>query len=226
MPTVSPSILRSSHGRVRADFVIWTLGKELAVALRSAVAEVQTMKNVLISREQSQATSRFYTVLANCAQIFSRPGRSVFPQLNRAFLPHHTGAGFPQPADPTVSHPPGAGFPPNPGPAYPKQPGIFIPHHPGGVIYYHSGGKLPLQPVNVTNGPRLPPIVSPAALPSPQPRPSLPSSMPPPPLPGRIGTARGKTVEEAKKVRDYGFPPLPGSRPGMNALAPKRKLGE
>ena len=71
MLTVRPWISRNSHGLVLANLVIWTSGKELAAALQSTVSLVQPKMNVIVSREQSQATSRFYTVLANCAQIFS-----------------------------------------------------------------------------------------------------------------------------------------------------------
>lgn len=211
-----------------ANLVACTSGVELAVALRSVVAEAELTKNAFFSRQRSEATSRFYNILANCVESFSMPDSLTLPQQHGPVLPqpHLTGDAFPQPTTSIMSHPPVAGIHPRLGPAYPRQPGIFIPHHPGGVVYYHPGGEFPLQPVNVGNGPRLPPIISPVARPTPRPRQGVPSRMPPPPLPGRIGTARGKSVEEARKVRDYGFPPLPGSRPGTNALVTKRKLGE
>ena len=95
-----------------------------------------------------------------------------------------------------------------------NQRGFLIPHYPG----FHG----PLMP-NAGMAFTAPGLVMP------QP-PFIPSSMPPPPLPSRVGTARGKTAEEAKKVRDYGFPPLPSSRPGMrtgtNMSPAERKLEE
>lgn len=196
------------------------------------------IKNCIIPKDQSLATSKLYATLARCAQGSSRPGISLNPYHSNVLssnIDAHAPGPFPMPVVP--SHPGGFGesFLPsygsniNGGPPHPflggfhgnfiphvigNQRGFLVPHYPG--VYGHvmaTGELAPTAPG---------PVV--------QQRPFVPSSEPPPPLPYRVGTARGKTAEEAKKVRDYGFPPLPSSRPGLRAdtrlPSAKRKLDE
>ena len=191
------------------------------------MSDMGVTKNTIISREQSQATARLYAHLASRAQGSSRLAGSIPPRLpGGAFIHHpgnvvsqHPGGAFPH-AGSLLPHHPGTVLIPHPG-------GVFSsPHYPGGIFVPHPSGFFPPDLGMQGNGPRTNHKVSSNPGPSPQARPFVPSSMPPPPVPTRIGTARGKTAEEAKKVRDYGFPPLPGSRPGINLLGMKRKLGE
>ena len=203
-----------------------------AANLNSLMDQAGVIKNSIIPKDQSLATSRFYGALANRARGPSRPGVSLIPFHTNivAHVPSHP---FPGPPGPQLSNGFGdnyfsshgininGGIPHNfygntHGPPIPymvgNQRGFLVPHHPG--LYNH----LPPNGEVVIHGP------APVA----QQSPFVPSSMPPPPIPSRVGTARGKTAEEARKVRDYGFPPLPSSRPGMqlahNISPAKRKF--
>lgn len=196
--------------------------------LQSIIDQGTIVKNLIVPRNQGQATSRFYATLASRAQGSSRPGGDVLlsqscgintpqfysqtpgpinldcsPTFSEAFtFPNHSNAN---------SHVRKA--------IQALESGTFVPD----TMAINQQGNL--VPHRLNRYGRLVPINN-TALPNPQPvnpqpvnpqRPFLPSNTPPPPIPSRVGTARGKTVEEAKKVRDYGFPPLPSSRPGKRA---------
>lgn len=194
--------------------------------LKSIIDQGNIVKNLIIPRKQGQATSRFYATLASRAQGSSRPGGGVLlsqgcdihsietpqfysqtpglitldcsPTFGEAFtFPNHSNASshLPKPIQASQS----ATFVPHT--MANNQQGILVPHR------LNRYGRL--VPVNNIVPPS-PQTVDPQ-------RPFLPSSTPPPPIPSRVGTARGKTIEEATKVRDYGFPPLPSSKPGKRA---------
>lgn len=215
------------------------------------MSDIGVNKNVVIPKGQSQAISRLYNLLANRAKALPALG-VPFPPFPYGSPVQGPGSARPQyPVGPAFHGPgkmiddlpPGSGFfdphgrfrpfPPGPYIAHPN--GVFSsPHYPGGYIVPQSIGFPPPHPgphghrvlPAHGSGSRLDPIVLPDPAPRPQAKPFVPSNMPPPPLPTRITTARGKTAEEARKVRTYGFPPLPGSRPGENASSMKRKAGE
>ena len=222
---------------VKADRPNSGLEMEQASNLQSIMEQAGVMKNIIIPKDQGLATSRLYATLVNCAQGSSRLGGILLPHhasnLGPGFIAHAPGP-FPTATRAHYANGFGESFPPygssvNGGIRHPFHgdfTGGFIPHvignQRGFLVPYHSSFYSHLVP-NGDNPINVPgPVV--------QQRPFIPSSMPPPPLPSRIGTARGKTAEEAKKVRDYGFPPLPSSRPGIRAGATgslaKRKLDD
>ena len=196
--------------------------------MQNNIDQAGIIKNSIISRDQSHATSRLYAILASRAQGSSRrdggviPGR---PSGNAPTFPHAPNLIQTAPLchQPSIIH---GSFPPpeldNFGRGYSQQVdsnlsqlnreciphfigdqrGIVVPHQPG--VYVQQEPKHALVPVEPRSDIQ---------------RPFVPSSISPPPIPWRVGTARGKTVEEAKKVRDYGFPPLPSSRPGLQPPA-------
>ena len=212
------------------------LGVKQAANLRSIMGQAGVVKNCIIPKDQSLATSKLYATLARCAQPSSRPSISLIP-YHSSVLNSNIGAQapgpFPMPVVP--SHPggfgegilPSYGSNINGGLPHPflgglhgnfiphtigNQRGFLVPHHPGLYGHVMAAGELaPTAPGPVVHQPYF-----------------VPSNAPPPPLPFRVGTARGKTAEEAKKVRDYGFPPLPSSRPGLpvgtSLSSTKRKL--
>ena len=194
--------------------------------LQSIIDQGTIVKNLIIPRSQGQATSRFYATLASRAQGSSRPGGGALlsqgygiNSINTPEFYSQTPGPITLDCSPTFSE----AFPfPNhsnanshmPKPIQAFQSRTFVPD----TMAVNQQGNL--VPHRLNRYGRLVPINN-TALPKPQPlnpqRPFLPSNTPPPPIPSRVGTARGKTVEEAKKVRDYGFPPLPSSRPGKRA---------
>ena len=198
------------------------LGTEEAIKLQGIIDQGSLVKNIVIPKDQSQATSRFYATLASHAQGSSRPGGQMHPSRSNDI----GSISIPQAYDGVHGSGP-FGRPPafNPAiqPLYVDTFGRHIPSQAhanlsGGfnthILDSQQGVLIPrrsnsyggLLPTDHTVAPSPTPVV--------QQSPFVPSSMPPPPLPSRIGTARGKTIEEAKKIRDYGFPPLPSSRPG------------
>ena len=197
------------------------LGTEEAIKLQDIIDQGSLVKNLIIPKDQSHATSRFYATLASHAQGSSRPGGQIHPSRSNGI----SSISIPQAYDEVhgfgpFDHPTTFKAAINPlnvdgfgrhlshvhanlsgdlnAHMLSSQQNILIPHR-----FNNYSGLMP------TDG-----IGAPSPTPVVQQFPFVPSSMPPPPLPSRIGTARGKTVEEAKKVRDYGFPPLPSSRPG------------
>lgn len=198
------------------------LGTQQAINLQSAIDQGSLVKNLIIPKDQSQVTSRFYTTLASRAQGSSRPSGCLHPQQGLDVGPLFTSQGPNRLLGPTpLSRPAALGepFPPPqvgtagnciPNPIHDNLSGNSVPsaisNQPGSVVTHRINryGRL------VPTGGVVPTIPTPEA----RYGPFVPSNMPPPPVPSRVGIARGKTVEEAKKVRDYGFPPLPSSRPG------------
>ena len=214
------------------------LGVKQAANLRSIMSQAGVIKNCIIPKDQSLATSKLYATLARCAQGSSQPGIGLMPYHSSVLnsnvdayapgpvpmpvVPSHIG-GFGESFLPSyrsningpLPHPFFGGLHGNFIPhMIGNQRGFLVPHHPGLYAHVMAPGELM------------------ATMPGPvvQQPPFVPSPVLPPPLPSRVGTARGKTAEEAKKVRDYGFPPLPSSRPGLPACASrssaKRKLEE
>ena len=197
------------------------LGTEEAIRLQGIIDQGSLIKNLIIPKDQSQATSRFYATLASRAQGFSRPGGQIHCSRSNNI----GSVSMPQAYDdfqgsgpfgrPTASN---AAIKPLSVDSF----GSRIPSQ----VQVNSGGGFSTNVLDVQQGVLIPQrfnshsglmTIAPSPIPVVQPFPFVPSSMPPPPLPSRIGTARGKTIEEAKKVRDYGFPPLPSSRPGRRA---------
>ena len=209
-----------------------------AANLRSIMGQAGVIKNCIITKDQGLATSKLYATLARCAQSSSRPGISLIPYhssvINSNIVAHAPGP-IPMPVVPGHSSGFGENFLPPYGsnfngallhPFLGGLHGNFIPHMIGnqrGYLVPHNPGFYGHV---MTTGELAPTAPGPVV----QQTPFVPSSIPPPPLPSRVGTARGKTAEEAKKVRDYGFPPLPSSRPGLRAgtslSSAKRKLEE
>ena len=210
-----------SYEHALADKFVYIEGTAQAAALRSAIEDIRLAKNHIIPREQSLAIARLYGHLASRSQGASIFAGRTLPPLPVGPFVHRPGSITPQHPGGPFLHPSGSVLPPDavliehPG-------GVFSsPHYPGGYFVPHPSG---FRPPHGSGHSSIPAILS-SPLASPQARSFIPSSMPPPPVPTRIGTARGKTAEEAKKVRDYGFPPLPGSRPGGNVYGTKRKSG-
>jgi len=232
------SLDMSSKGTL-ADISHLIAGTAQGVALRSVISDIGIVKNTIIPHEQSAATALLYKLLSIRAQgssrlaagIFATAPGGAFGQYQGNVVPQHHGGAFPH----LLKHPGGVhhyhgSIIPPPIDLIPHPGGVFTsPRYPGGYFVPHNSGFFPPPPPppgTLGDGSRSNPIILPNPVPHPQARHFVPSSMLPPPIPLRIGTARGRTVEEAKKVRDYGFPPLPGSRPGGNPLETKRKLGE
>ena len=223
--SVSAALLSLNPLSTTANQLSDIAGTAQAAALRSAIHDAGlATKNHYVSRELGIAIGRLYTLLADRSKLLTFRGRTLPPlpigppiRPPGNIVPQHPGHAFP--------NYPGSGFPYNRGQLFYEHPGgVFTsPLYPGGYFVPQSSNFRPSQsspPDNVaysTRVPQLPPM------PIRQAPPFVPSSMPPPPVPTRIGTARGKTAEEAKKVRDFGFPPLPGSRPGESTLGMKRK---
>lgn len=194
--------------------------------LQSIIDQGTIVKNLIVPRAQGQATSRFYATLASRAQGSSRPGGDVLLSQGRGINSINAPQFYSQtPGPATLDCSPTSSeaftFPNHsnanshvPKAIQPLERGTFVPD----TMAIDQQGNL--VPHRLNRYGRLVPINN-TALPNPQPvnpqRPFLPSNTPPPPIPSRVGTARGKTFEEAKKVRDYGFPPLPSSRPGKLA---------
>lgn len=209
------------------------------VALRSVISEIGIVKNTIIPQEQSAATALLYKLLSIRAQGSSRLAAGIFATAPGGTFGHHQGSVVPQHPGGALPHIPkhlsgvhhfhGSMIPP-PIDLIPHPGGVFTsPRYPGGYFVPHNSGFFPPPPPppgTLGDGSRSNPIILSNPVPDPQARHFVPSSMPPPPIPLRIGTARGRTVEEAKKVRDYGFPPLPGSRPGGDPLGAKRTVRE
>jgi len=221
-----------------ADISHSIVGTAQGVALRSVISDIGIVKNTIIPQEQSAATALLYKLLSIRAQgssrlaagIFATAPGGAFGQYQGNVVPQHPGGAFPH----VLQHPGGVhhhhgSIVPPPLDLIPHPGGVFTsPRYPGGYFVPHNSGFFPPPPPppgTLGDGSRGNPIILPNPVPHPQARQFVPSSMPPPPIPPRIGTARGRTVEEAKKVRDYGFPPLPGSRPGVNLQGTKRRLG-
>lgn len=232
------SLHMSSKGTL-ADISHSIAGTAQGVALRSVISDIGIVKNTIIPQEQSAATALLYKLLSIRAQgssrlaagIFATAPGGTFGQYQGSVVPQHPGGAFPHIPQHLsgVHHFHGSMIPP-PIDLIPHPGGVFTsPRYPGGYFVPHNSGFFPPPPPppgTLGDGSRSNPIILSNSVPHSQARHFVPSSMPPPPIPLRIGTARGRTVEEAKKVRDYGFPPLPGSRPGGNPLGTKRTLGE
>lgn len=193
--------------------------------LQGIIDQGTLIKNVIIPKDQSQATSRFYATLASRAQGSSRPAGQIHPSRSNDI----GSISIPQTYD-KVQESYSSGRPTTfnaaINPLYVNSFGSHIPSQ----VHVNLSGGFNNHVLNIQQGVLVPHYFNSynglmptdhTAAPSPTPVvpqfPFVPSSMPPPPLPSRIGTARGKTIEEAKKVRDYGFPPLPSSRPGRRA---------
>ena len=198
------------------------LGTEEAIKLQGIIDQGSLVKNLIIPKDQSQATSRFYATLASRAQGSSRPCGQIHPSRSNGI----GSISIPQAYNQVQGSDPfgrPAAFNAAIKPLYVDS---FGSHIPGQVHINLSGGfnthildsqqGVLIRPSFNSYSGLMPTDHTAATSPTPvvQQFPFVPSSMPPPPLPLRIGTARGKTIEEAKKVRDYGFPPLPSSRPG------------
>lgn len=206
-----------------ADLSYFGLDMKQAANVRSLMDQAGIMKNIIIPKDQALVTSRLYATLSSRAQSSFRPGRTLLPYLasnSGSDVVTQVSAPFPTANFPHKSSASGEGFSTSyggnmnggiPYHFHGNFGGGFIPHMVGNqrgfLVPHYAGfhGQLMLNGEMAITAPG-------PVMPHP---PFIPSSMPPPPLPSRVGTARGKTTEEAKKIRDYGFPPLPSSRPGM-----------